>query len=254
MEMKKTKISGKIVNGTKRLLHKIKAFGLGRYIHIKTYLLKLTKNINIAFKHARRKKMENLIIKGTLAFLDTIKAGTPLKTQSQANEWFANYAKQGIETLFMLTKNSKGDDVYYRISKGKTIAPITYDAFKVDFLDVPDPRLNDELFADTEAQEELPVIEPVVEQPEEVAEPVVVEQVVEEAPQAEVVEEVVNEKVNIEAIEEKANFNTLKAEMESYINDLTIGTEKFIEDTKAEIDKAVKEAVKTALADILAKL
>jgi len=52
----------------------------------------------------------------------------------------------------------------------------------------------------------------------------------------------------------KDNFDKLKTEMESYINDLTIGTEKFIEDTKAEIDKAVKEAVKTALADILAKL
>ena len=250
MEMKKTKFGGKIVNVTKGLLYKIKAFSLGRYTHIKTYLLKLTKNMKIAFKHARSKKMENLIIKGTLAFLDTIKAGTPLKTQSQANEWLANYAKQGIETLFMLTKNSKGDDVYYRISNGKTIAPITYDVFKADFLDVPDPRLNDELFADTEAQEELPIIEPVAEEP-----------VVEESPQEEVVkeevaEEIVNDKAELETIEieVKDNFDKLKTEMESYINDLTIGTEKFIEETKAEIDKAVKEAVKTALADILAKL
>jgi len=253
MEIKKTKIGGKIVNGTKWLLYKIKAFGLGRYIHIKTYLLKLTKNMRIAFQNERRKKMENLIVKGTLAFLDTIKAGNPLKTQSQANGWLADYAKQGIETLFMLTKNSKGDNVYYRIGNGKSITPITYDAFKTDFLDMPDPVLNDELFTEeevTEVKEELPtspvaeqVAEPVVEQVEQVAVAVVVEE------KAEAVDE-----VKEEVPAEINNADKLKAEMEIYINELTIGTEKFIEDTKAEIEKAVKEAVKTALADLLAKL
>jgi len=211
---------------------------------------KLTKKIITSIKRSR--KMENLIIKGTVAFFDTIKAGTRLQTKSQAEAWLKEYSQKfGIDTLYMLTQNSAGKEVYYRIGTDKPIAAITYDTFKVEFLDLPEPEPEtkpeievEEELPTEEAKDELP-IEQVEKEPDNIVESNAAEHY-ENAPVAEanVVE---NDDLGENKAEElKRELAELDGQIEALKGKLA--------DIKSDIEIAINEAVKTALNNILAKL
>ena len=74
--------------------------------------------------------MENFVIKGNKAFLDSVASGTPLKTPNQAQIWLDSLKDKEITTLYILTSGEK----YYKIETDIPIKACTKVQFDAEFI------------------------------------------------------------------------------------------------------------------------
>jgi|GEM_PF-4365060 hypothetical protein len=73
--------------------------------------------------------MNNFIVKDKTAFLDSVAAGTPLKTPAQAQSWLESLKDKGVTTLFILTSGGK----YYKLVSGSPVKASTKAQFDAEF-------------------------------------------------------------------------------------------------------------------------
>jgi len=109
--------------------------------------------------------MLDFIIKENKAFLDSVKAGTPLIKPAQAITWLDSLKSKNVDTIYMLTNGSK----YYKLIVGNSIKAITKDVFNDEFGDIKEIALAEEQLPIEETPTETlePIKEPVKEKPAE---------------------------------------------------------------------------------------